>query len=84
MSVNETTTHNVWEHHFPDLVGRGGVLWDKLDLRGTVVEIATLYDLMKMIDSSLPPVTHIWVTLSDLFTHFTIKSTERMVFKKNS
>jgi hypothetical protein len=26
-------------------------------------------DLMKMIDSSQLPVTHIWVTLSDFFLH---------------
>jgi hypothetical protein len=39
---------------------------------------------MKMIDYSLPPVTHIWVTLSDFFKHFTLKRTQRMAFKKNA
>jgi hypothetical protein len=29
-------------------------------------------------------VTHIWVTLSDLFTQFTIKWTQRMAWKKNA
>jgi hypothetical protein len=43
-----------------------------------VVEIATLYELMKMIDSSLPHVAHICVTLSDFFfTHFTITGHKR-------
>jgi hypothetical protein len=40
--------------------------------------------LMIMIDSSLPPVNHLCVTLSDLFfTHFTFKRTQRMVFEEN-
>ncbi len=38
--------------------------------------------LKKTIDSSLTPVNHIWVTLSDLFKHFTIIRTQRMGFRK--
>jgi hypothetical protein len=37
---------------------------------------------MKMIDSSLPPVTHIWVPLSDFFTHLTIKKHKGWLLRK--
>jgi hypothetical protein len=60
MSVNETATQNVWQHHFPEPWGRGGNV-DKLAHRGI--------GNRKMIDSSLPPVTHIWVTLLNSFYH---------------
>jgi hypothetical protein len=36
-----------------------------------------------MIDSSLPSVTHIWLTLSDFFPHLTLKRIQRMTVKKN-
>ncbi len=67
MSVNETATQNVWQHHFPEPGGGGGWLWDKLANRE--VEKQHFMNLTKMIDSSLSPVTHIWVTLSDFFLH---------------
>ncbi len=38
-----------------------------------VVEIAILCEFNEMINFSLPPVTHIWATLSDFITYFTQK-----------
>jgi hypothetical protein len=58
MSVNEMATQNVWQHHFPEPCGERVVLWDKSQ---------------KMMVSSLPPVTPIWVILSDVFAHVTLK-----------
>jgi hypothetical protein len=53
---------------FQSLVGRGrhcGTNWPT-----EIVEIATLSEIdEKLIDSSLPLVIHIWVTLSDFFIH---------------
>jgi hypothetical protein len=43
-----------------------GELWDKLAHRGS--GYSNFMNLMKMLDSSLPPETHILVTLSD-FPH---------------
>jgi hypothetical protein len=51
---------------FQSLFGGGGSLWDKLVHR--VAEMATV-NVMKMIDYSLPSVTHIRVTLLDFFLH---------------
>jgi hypothetical protein len=76
MFMNETATQNIWQHHFlePCVERRGkGALWDKLAHRGSG---NNAHEFDENIDSSLPPVTHIWVTLSDLFTHFTIKRTQ--------
>jgi hypothetical protein len=55
-SVNKTAMQNVQQYHFPESGGGGGC---GPNLPTEVVEIPTLYKLMKMIDSSLPPVTHI-------------------------
>jgi hypothetical protein len=66
---------------FQSLLGGGRALWDKLAHRGSG-NGNIFVNLMKMIDSSLPSVTHIWVTLSDFFTHFTLKRIPRMAFKK--
>ncbi len=47
-----------------------------------VVWIATLLEKIKQkLDSSLPLVAHIWVTLSNFYTVY-MKKTQRMVFKK--
>jgi hypothetical protein len=81
--VNETATKNVWQHHFPEPCGGGG---------GAVGQISPqrqwkwqhFVNLMKIIDSSLPSVTHIWLTLSDFFLHLTRKRIQRMTFKKNA
>jgi hypothetical protein len=82
-SVNETATQNVWQHHFLEPWGWGccGKNWPT-----EVVEIATLYEFYEndRFFTTVPPVTHIWVTLSDLFTQFTIKWTQRMAWKKNA
>jgi hypothetical protein len=58
---------NVWQYHFPEPGGGGccGTNWPT-----EVVEIAKRMNLMKMIDSSLPPVTHTWVEFSDVFYTF--------------
>jgi hypothetical protein len=39
-------------------------------------------NLMKMIDSSQPPVTHIYATLSGLFYTFHRKMTQRIAYEK--
>jgi hypothetical protein len=62
----------------------GGGLWDKWARRGSG-NYQQFMHLMKMIDSSQPPVTHMRFTLSDFFfTHSTIKRTHRMAFEKNA
>jgi hypothetical protein len=48
------------------------------------VEKATLCEFYENMDFSLPPVTPIWVTLSDFFAHFTLKIIQRMALKKNA
>jgi hypothetical protein len=52
---------------FQSLVGEEGCCGTNWPTE--IVEKATLYEFEKMIESSLPPVTHIWVILSDFFLH---------------
>ncbi len=60
---------------FQSLVeGGGGVLWDKLAHRGCG-NSNTLWIWWNMTDYTLPSITHIWVILSNLFKHFTMKMT---------
>jgi hypothetical protein len=51
-----------------------------------ILEITTLYQPMKFIESSLLTMIHIWVTLSDFFLHtyFSQKRKQRMAFEKNA
>jgi hypothetical protein len=39
---------------------------------------------MKMVDSSLLPVTNIWHTLSDFITHFNIEGHKELILRKMS
>jgi hypothetical protein len=59
--------------------GRCGTNWPT-----EIVEKATLYEFEKIIDSSLPPVTHtVYGSHFRLFfTHFSLKRTQRIAFKK--
>jgi hypothetical protein len=69
MSLNENALQNVWQHHFPEPCGGGGRCGTNWPTE--IVEKATLYEFEKNDRfSSLPPVTLIWVTLSDLFYTF--------------
>jgi hypothetical protein len=69
---------------FQSLQGGGGVQWDKWPTE--VVEITTLYEFEEndIFCITVPLVTHIWITFSNCFTHFTIKMAQRMAFKKNT
>jgi hypothetical protein len=78
--VNEIAMENIWENNFPQL--GAGVLWDKLATE--VVKITELYDFDfndRFLITSCDP--HIGNTFS-LFTHFTLKRTQRMAFEKNA
>jgi hypothetical protein len=81
--VKEMAVQNVWQHYFLVWgVGRCGTNWST-----EVVEMAKLceFDENDTVDSSLPSVTNIRVTLSDFFfTRFTLKRIQKMALKKNA
>jgi hypothetical protein len=68
---------NVQQHNFPEPCGGRGQIgpqrWWKWQ---------HFVNLMKMIDSSLPSVTHIWVTLSNFFPHFTLKGYKEWLLRE--
>jgi hypothetical protein len=71
VSVNKMAMQNVWRHHFPQPGGGGVCCGTKGPTE--VVEMAALYELIKRIDSSLSPLTHLWVARSDFFLHISPK-----------
>jgi hypothetical protein len=74
MSVNKTALQIIWQHLCLQPQEGGRVVCCGTHMpTGVVVGIAKQHhrNFMKLINSSLPPVTYIWRTLSGLFTHFT-------------
>jgi hypothetical protein len=80
--MNETAIQIVRQHHFPEPCGGKGGGCCGTNWPREVVEMATLCEFDEIIDSLPTSVTHLWVTLSDFVTHFTLKRIQRVALKK--